>query len=354
MGIVASSLWWAASGSVVGSPSPEPSPQQVQRAPASREAEALDALARAQQRAASGDLEEAVEILHHAVELDPQLASAYLMRVQVRFEQLGRLQQVPQDPAERRRWIERGEQAVADLGRYIELASLDPEDVALFEARRDEFRAAIEQARQAERQAQASLPIDPHAPLEREPSAEPPRSTSVDEPRWSHPMALSFVTGGALASATSVGLLSATLRVAPQCTEGTSDCWVAEVQRDTRTLGAGLSLAGVGAGLVTAGAVLLARRGDHGAIGRRRRRTVAATMFASAAATLVTSAVLGGLSANRPEDRWSDVEAMAQTQGMANASLAIGALVPTFLGAGIGLSLPPRATERRASLARRW
>ncbi|MCA9651826.1 MAG: hypothetical protein KC501_18065 [Myxococcales bacterium] len=307
---------------------------------------ALSALELAQTKAEAGDVDGALRYLEDAITWDPSLAAAYLTRAQILFGRLGDPIEAPSEDAARSRWLAQAEQALADLDRYIELTASGPEDGHWLQAKRDELRAAIARA-EASRE-----PPDPD-----EPDPEPdPVETEPARPRRGPPLAL--LATGSLLSAGAVGTMAAGLRIEPQCR--LDECSVRRWVPSTPWLATGTALSVLGTGLVTSGAILLARRGSAEPIPRRRRRRVAFAMLVSSGVALVTSAALGGAAASRAAREPDDLDGLSRTQSLANASLAAGSLVPALLGGGLGLWLtrpagtPPSRPDAAAAPRAAW
>lgn len=307
--------------------------------------DALEHLARAHEHEAAGDLDAAEADVSTAIALEPEEASSYLARAQIRMSLADR--HASDDPAAQRARAALLRLAAQDVGRYVELARLPSDDVAWFRARQEAL------VREAEA-------LDPPPPVvvtrpEIEPVPVPDpegvagpgegrRRTRIDlGPRQ---RAGAWIGTGSVAAAAAVGLAGGALHIEQRC--DAERCGV-RWRPNLPLLVPAAALATLGTTSIAvglAGAPALDRPGP--------RRAVLASGFALGA----TAVVLGTITAAVAGARWSapvspsDDASLGVLQALGNASAASFTAALPLLGAGTMAWIRGRARSSE-QLARR-
>jgi hypothetical protein len=281
--------------------------------------DALEHLARAQERDAAGELEAAEAEAATAISLAPDEAPPYLVRAQIRMKLADRF--AGDDPADQRARATLLRLAAQDVGAYVEHAELASDGVAWYRARQDALL----------REAEA---LDPPVVVRPEPEPAPipvkrsKRRAALDIEPWQRTGAL--VGTGAVAAGAAVGLAATSLAIRQSC--DVDGYCRAHWQVRPPFLAPAAVLATLGTTSIAIGlarAPALERRGP--------RRAVIASGFALGA----TAAVLGTITAALAGARWSapaspsNDASLGVTQALGNASAAGFTAAVPLLTAGV-------------------
>lgn len=325
---------------IPGDAATEP-PRDEAPPPATNPDAALYQLAAAHALRNADDLPAAIAAATSALDNDPELAAAYLTRAQLRAELA--TEQPPDGVQARATWVQTLHDAADDLQAYMDRATLDTNAHAAIAEERERLREL----------ADANAVVEPEAPPD--PIAESKPDSVVRTmpggpgdrdlpPERADPIAPLLVGIGIAATGAGAGLGSAALRVEQVCDNLCAASWSPRI-----------GFASSAAVASTLGAVVIglgtARWIDARAATPRTRTIAGVTLLSTAVAAGATGATLMGVA----RARWqraspSQLDELSDPQRLANAGLAVLAVVPSLLSSGLVTMLVHRRNSR--SLAR--
>lgn len=301
--------------------------------------DALEHLARAHEREAAGELHAAEAEASTAISLDPDEASPYLVRAQIRMKLADR--HLTDDPADQRARATLLRLAAQDVGAYVEHAALASDGVAWYRARQE---ALLREAEALDPPAMVKPELEPE--LEPEPVPRSTRRSAFDVEPWQRTGAL--VGTGAVAAAAAVGLAATSLSIRQSCDlEGYCRAhWLVR----SPMLAPAAVLATLG---TTAIAVGLARAPALDRSGPRR--AVIASGFALGATAVVLGTITGALAGGRwlaPASPSHDAS-LGVTQALGNVSVAGFTAAVPLLTTGVTAWVRGRLARSSDRIARR-